>query len=192
MCNAVDAGAERKRLNFSHLALQRFAFMADHGYRVAGTELTIVRFQKDDLVAAVYHGRSSYEVGFEIGRGDEQFSLSGLIRAVDADAAARYRNPVATTPSALAEALELVAELVERYGQQALAGDAGFFQELRHKRRTWTEEYALDVLADQVRPRAEAAFREGRYREAAELYERMSARLTPAEQKKLSAARKRS
>ena len=192
MCNAGDVDAERKRLNFSDLAVQRFAFMADRGYRVAGTEPTIVHFRKGDLVAAVYHGRRSYQVGFEIGRGDEQFSVYELVQVADADAAERLRIPASTTPSALAESLRLIAELVERYGQQALAGNAGFFEALRQQRRTWAREYSHDVLAGQVRPKAAAAFRERRYREAAALYEQMSARLTPAEQKKLAAARKRS
>jgi hypothetical protein len=49
----------------------------------------------------------------------------------------------------------------------------------------------MDVLASHVRPKTEAAFRERRYREAADLYEKIRARLTPTEVKKLEFARKR-
>jgi len=47
------------------------------------------------------------------------------------------------------------------------------------------------VLEGQLRPKADDAFRRGDYREAAELYERIQPRLTPAEKKKLSIARQR-
>jgi hypothetical protein len=42
-----------------------------------------------------------------------------------------------------------------------------------------------------LRPRADEAFRRGNYQEAAELYERIRPRLTPAELKKLAVARER-
>ena len=42
-----------------------------------------------------------------------------------------------------------------------------------------------------MRPKAEEAFRNGDYRRAAELYEEIVPRLTPAEAKKLALARKR-
>jgi hypothetical protein len=52
-------------------------------------------------------------------------------------------------------------------------------------------EYALDVLVNQLRPKAEEAFRRGDYRNAAELYERIRSRLTAAELKKLAIATER-
>ena len=63
---------------------------------------------------------------------------------------------------------------------------------LRRQRESWSVDYALDVLAEQIRPQAEAAFRGRQYREAAKLYERIAKRLTPTELKKLGMARRRS
>jgi hypothetical protein len=118
--------------------------------------------------------------------------MSALVRAADTAKADRYRNPVATTPAELARGLKQLADLVKQYGDRALRDDPAFFSDLRRQRKSWSESYALDVLAEQIRPKAGAAFRDGRYREAVELYERIATRLSPAEQRKLAAARKRS
>ena len=185
-------GNDRTRFDFANVVRQRFAFLADYGFHETESLPTIVRYRRGDLDLNVYHGRQSYEIGLQVGHADEQFSMSELVRAADPEAAERYRNAAATTPAALASGLERLAELVVRYGDRALRDDPGFFADLRRQRQFWAETYALDVLAAQTRPKAEAAFRDGRYREAAELYERIAARLSPAEKAKLAAARKRS
>jgi hypothetical protein len=58
---------------------------------------------------------------------------------------------------------------------------------LEDHRKSWSEGYALDVLEKQLRPKAQAAFQQGNYREAAELYERIRPRLSAAEEKKTGA-----
>lgn len=187
-----QASAERRRLNFPHVVGQAFSFLEDAGFHEIEATPTIVRYRKDDLVCNVYHGRRSYELGFQIGPEGEEYPVSALIRASDPAAYDQYRTPVATTPAQLASGIKQLADLVRRYGQQALRGDATFFAELRRQQKVWAEAYALDVLAQQIRPKAEAAFREKRYREAAELYAKIGPRLTATEQKKLEVARRRS
>jgi hypothetical protein len=140
----------------------------------------------------VYHGRQSYELGFEIGRVGVKYSISELIRATDPETARQYHSFAATTQSALTEGLAQLEGLVKRYGRRALQGDAEFFVALDNQRKSWADRYALEVLEGQLRPRADEAFRRGNYREAAELYERIRSRLTPAELKKLVIARARS
>ena len=191
MSNSPEVGRERTRLNFPHVVLQGFAFVANSGFTQVEALPTIVRYRKDDTELDVYHGRKSWEIGVEINRSGERFSMSEIIRASDPGAAESYRNPTALTIGDVQTGVEKVARALQRYGEQALRGDAEFFAELKRQRQAWSDAYSLDVLAEQIRPRADAAFREGRYREAAELYERISARLSPAEQKKLAAAQKR-
>lgn len=187
-----QASTERRRLNFPHIVGQAFSFLEDMGFHEIEATPTIVRYQKDDLICNIYHGRHSYELGFEIEHEGEQYSISALIRAVDPAAGLKYRNTMTATPAVLASGIKQLAVLVRQYGERALRNDPAFFAELRRQQKAWAEAYALDVLARQIRPKAEAAFRAGRYREAAELYAKIGPRLSPTEQKKLEAARKRS
>jgi hypothetical protein len=192
MAATSHTGADRTRLNFPEVVTQRFGFLADYGYSAYEITPTMVKYRKGDLTIEIYYGRSSYEVGFELGRGDERYALSQLIRASDPTAAEQYRNWSATTPHELTAAVDRLVKLVTQYGEPALRGAPDCFDQLRHQQSSWSERYALDVLEQQVRPKAELAFRESRYREAADLYERIRERLSAAELKKLDIARKRS
>jgi hypothetical protein len=186
-----EIGPERTRLNFANAASKSFSFLGDRGFAVVESLPTLVRFRKDELEARVYHGRRSFEVGFEIVRDGDRYSISELIRAADRDEGDRYRNYTATTPEGIAEALARLKELVGRYGERALRGDPEFFATLRNLRQEWMENYSLDVLAGQLRPKADAAFRSGDYRQAAELYEKIRPRLSASELKKLALAKQR-
>lgn len=192
MSAADQASAGRAGLGFPEIVRRRFAFLAASGFSEVEALPTIVRYQRGGIDLNVYHGRQSYEVGLQLGREGEQYSMSELISAADPIAAEEYRNPAATTQAGLVSGVERLAELLRRYGDRALRDDPEFFAGLRRQRKSWARDYELDVRAGQIRPKAEAAFREGRYREAAELYEQIAPRLSPAEQAKLAAARKRS
>lgn len=183
---------ERVRLGFAEIVRREFAFLADFGFAEVESSPTIVRYQKGDLDLNVYHGRQSYEIGMQLGHGDEQVSMEQLIRVTDPAGWQKYRVYVATNPAGVVSGVTRLAELARRYGDRALRDAPEFFADLRRQRESWKDAFALDVLERQTRPKAEAAFREGRYREAAELYERITARLSPAEKAKLAAARKRS
>jgi hypothetical protein len=184
-------GPEQTRLNFVDAVTRTFAFLTNLGFLRTEASPTIVRYRKGDVEADVYHGRQSFELGFEIGRGGVKFSMSELIRATDPETARQYRNFAATTQSALTEGLARLEGLAKRYGQQALQGDPEFFVALENQRKSWAAAYELEVLEGQLRPKAREAFRQGNYREAAELYERIRPCLTPAELKKLKIARER-
>lgn len=191
VCAIDNIGPERTRLNFAHAVSESFLFLDDLGFSRIESLPTLVRFRKDNLEINIYHGRRSFEVGFEILHHGERYSISELIRVTDVEAAERYRNFATTTPQGVIEGLMQLKELVQRYGGPALRGDPEFFSALKNQRKTWAEGYALDVLARQLRPKAEAAFRQGHYREAAELYEKIRASLSAAELKKLQLARDR-
>jgi hypothetical protein len=186
-----QVGRERTRLNFADAVSKRFAFLCGLGFCEEESLPTLVRYRKDDLEVAVYHGRRSFEIGFEIARLGVRYSIGELIRAADREKAAQYRNYAATTPRGIAEGLVQLEGLVKQYGERALGGDPAFFAALAQQRKSWAEEYALDVLASQLRPQAEAAFRSGNYRQAADIYQRIRPRLCAAELKKLALAKER-
>ena len=187
----MEIGRERTRLNFADAVHKQFAFLGEHGFTEVESLPSIVRYQKGDLEIDVYHGRQSFEVGFGIARKGTRYSLSELIRAVDPAAAEQYRNETATTPAGIVDTLARLQDAVLRFGRRALRDDDEYYAALESQRKSWAEGYALDVLEAQVRPKADAAFRSGDYRQAAEFYEKIRARLSAAELKKLELARDR-
>lgn len=188
----IATGLELARFNFSNVVEEKFAFLHDFGFTKIETLPTIVRYRKDDIEIDVYHGRQSYEIGFGIACHGERYSISEFIQVIDPKIAEEFRNPTATTQDGLADSLAKVERLVRHYCIQALQGNPEVFVVLERQRKSWAKKYELEVLAGQLRPKAHTAFRLGRYREAAELYERIRPLLSPVELKKLAVAEERS
>jgi hypothetical protein len=191
MSASDKVSSERARLNFANAVTERFGFVTDLGFSVTELSPTMVRYRKGNVELDVYHGRQSYELGFGVERDGVRYSLSDLIRTVDLEAGEQYRNFAATTQDGIVQGITQLVELVKRYAGPALRSDPEFFGALETQRKSWAEGYALDVLAGQLRPKADEAFRRGNYREASELYGRIQSLLTPAELKKLTLAKKR-
>jgi|HubBroStandDraft_6_1064221.scaffolds.fasta_scaffold00028_75 hypothetical protein len=183
--------SDRAQLDFAVSARRAFAFVGRFGFHEVGSSATDVRYAKADLLANVYHGRQSYEIDFEIGRGHELYGTGELLRAANSETADQYRNYAARTPKTLVSGLDRLARVVLRDGYLALRGDEAFFDLLRKQRAASAAAFSLKVRASQLRPKAEAAFREQRYHEAAELYGQFLPCLSPAERFKLDLARRR-
>jgi len=181
----------RLHFNFDLKVKETFLFLLDQDFSVIEELPTLIRYKKDGIEVDVFHGRQSYEIGAGISGFGTRYAMSEIIRAIDPEVARRYRDAVATTPEAVASALEELGSLMKSYGSRALSGDPQFFSELGQQRKIWSEDYALDVLAEQVRPKATDAFRRGDYATAAKLYTRIRSRLSPAEIKKLALAKAR-
>ncbi len=182
---------DRSHLHFERKVRSAFTFLEDLGFVEVEALPTLVRYGKDCVEVDVYHGRQSYEVGAGVTGFGTRYAMSEIIRASDPEVAKGYRNTVATTPERVAAGLEELSSLLKCYGTAALQGDSQFFSVLEKKRKQWSEEYALDVLADLLRPQADEAFRRGDYLTAAELFGRIRTRLSPAETKKLALAEER-
>jgi len=186
-----DSNRERARLGFADAARRNFGFLVAMGFAEVGSTPTMIRYQRGGLELAVYHGRRSFELGFEAARRGERYSIEELIRVEDPGLAGTYRNFVATTPDEVDAGLVRLGDLVSRHCERALSDDPAFYTKLEAQRKTWAESFALDVLAAQMRPQAEAAFRSGDYRKAAELYERIRPVLSATELKRLTLAKAR-
>lgn len=183
--------ANRANLHFEKHVRVAFKFLEDIGFVEVEILPTLVRYLKAGVEVDVYHGRHSYEVGAGITGFGTRYAMSEIIRGSDQQAANRYRNAVVTTEEGLAESLEELSLQMEHYGSPALQGSSEFFSLLDNQRKQWAEEYALDVLAEQLRPQAHEAFQRGDYSIALELFSRIQARLSAAELKKLAIAKTR-
>lgn len=111
--SAPSGGAGR--LGFVALVMKHFAFLLRLGFAVVRREETFVRFERDTVFVNVYHGRSSYQVGLELGRIQEgdTYSLYEVLSAVAPGDIQRARCQ-ATDPAVLERCLAAIAETVER------------------------------------------------------------------------------
>jgi hypothetical protein len=184
-------GRDRQRLNFAHHVERKFRFLTESGFVPFEMLPTIVTYKKGDVSVKVFHGRRSFEMGIEVCFGADSYSLSEIIRSVDIEEWDRFRNPTARTNAEVASGLDRLIDVFNRYGLPALRGGAIYFADLKEKRKAGLKAYALEVRADQIRLKASAAFREGRYADAVALYENIASVLSNVEKKRLAIARKR-
>lgn len=185
--NELDM-TDRSLFHFIPSVRGAFSFLMDAGFTEVEALPTLVRYRKDDIEIDVHHGRQSYEIGCGFTVAGARYSLSDFMRVGDPDLAKYYRFRAATSPESVATGLEDLSVMVQRYGAAVLSGDLQFLVIVSERREQWLKEYSLDRRAEQIRPQAESAFRQGDYAKAAELYGLMRERLSPAEAKKLAFA----
>lgn len=179
---------DRSHLSFENQVRKWFAFLNNFGFSEIEALPTLVRYQNGDVEVDIYHGRQSYEIGAGITFSGTRFAMSELLHASDPEALMEFRYATATTPEGVCSALEELSSLMKRYGNVVLKGESQFISTLEKQREQWSKDYALDVLARQLRPKASEAFRQKKYSTAADLYSRIRERLSPAEVKKLNFA----
>lgn len=181
--------SSRTCLNFAKEVRKAFAFLGELGFFEIEALPTLVRYQKDSIEVDVYHGRQSYEIGASVTAFGSRYEISEIIRHI-APEVEKYVRYSATTSEGVVAGLSDLGLLMKRYGRLALDGDPDLFLALERERKSWSAEYALDVLADQLRPLASEAFRRKDYTTSAKLYARIRERLSETEIKKLSIAEK--
>lgn len=187
----------RARLGFEQAVRSRFEFLETHyGMRVVQSEPTLVRYESEALFVNVYHGRSSYELAFEVGRksNDDElerpFRPDDFIRLSDPEQAKALRYFAATTFEEVERGVERLAADFRGKAERAFT-NADLFETMKRARLAAASEYADDVHERQTRPKAEAAFRRGDFAKAARLYESFESRLAPSERRKLEISRRK-
>lgn len=187
---------DRAALAFPEVVCSEFDFLIKNRFRCVRIEPTFVRYESDKIFINVYHGRTSYELGLEVGplmtavEPDLGYSFSALLSLAAPPEAATYRNFIAKTPTALKTGVLLLREKFQACGWEILRADPDIFVKLKAQRAQSSEAFAMEVRARQVRPKAEAAFRRKNYEEALRLYDSIRSNLSAVELKKLEYARK--
>ena len=189
--NPID-NADRRSLGFAKEVREHFSFLeVQRGFKCIRQEKTSVRYESADVYVNVYHGRSSFEIGVEIGNksSEHSFNLEALVALFDKELSREYWAAGGRTAEAVRRALKKQAEGLSRYGGSALSGHQSIFDRLEQLRTDRSAAMVLDSKAYQIRPKAEAAFRSGDYKEAVKLYSSIEAALSPIERKKLQLAK---
>lgn len=194
MCERKQNITDRSTLRFVEAAQEAFRFLLNCGFKLQNADATILRYASEKVFVNVYHGRSSYELGVEVGRFSSKHcetrghSLSALMRLKNPRKKEGFKNLVATTPKEVKIGIQKLAKEFISCGDEVLKGDDVVFKTLERQRHDWSLAFAAEVSYRQVSPRAEEAFRQQDYRRAADLYKSIKGKLTPMELKKLEYA----
>jgi len=188
---------DRAQLGFAEAVLTAFDFLVEsYGFRVTRAEPTLVRFESQRVFVNIYHGRSSYELGLEIGRligesgeGEHPFSLDTILMLDGA------QNPPkalfqASTSQDVNDCVHKLASLVRKYAASALAGDNLTFKRLAEIRAKMSAEIHHAMRLRDIRAEADQAWKERNYPRVLELYESVKSDLTASEVKKLEYAQR--
>lgn len=188
----------REILGFKEEVLSTFSFLIEeYGFQIIETKPTFVRFESPLVFVNVYHGRLSSELGLEIGpikqsssRLESRYSLSDILDSVDKRKEENYTFFQASTKERVKKYVAKAAELVRKYGVDALKGDSATFERLRAIQAHNSQDYLKEIKLGRIRPKAEEAFRRKDYSKVVELLEPVRAELRPSELKKLEYSKK--
>jgi hypothetical protein len=191
-----SGNSDRTQLHFREEAEVAFRFLErDYGFRLVENDETSLRYESPEGVFVnVYHGRSSYELKFEVGRldsaaTDERFypvdfvELSGVseesfFQASNAERVRRY--------------LPELARVLAEHGSSALRGDPFVFKRLRDIQASRSDSLLLSWKLADARAEADAAWRDKNYSRVVQAYEPLKEHLMPSERKKLDYAKSHS
>lgn len=195
----TSPGPDRARLAFAEQALSAFDFLKkEYDFHVVEAEPTFVRYESPSVFVNIYHGRASFELGFEVGRlsdetGKEEqpYSLSMIIELMGAQDETGYTFLQASTQERVKEFVPKLASLVKSYAASALKGDPSTFKQLAVTRSQMSDQLHKDMKLRDVREQAAKAWQTKNYVKLADLYESIFEDLTPAEIKKLDYVNKR-
>jgi hypothetical protein len=203
----------RRELGFSQAVESEFEFLKESGFEMTHVEPTLVRFETDRVFVNVYHGRSSYIIGVEIGtinpadqgwepdRFDsvvplrpaplsEKFTIWEVARAAGASDVHENTFLQASSKQGIAHCVRRIADFVKRYGEMALNGDAAFFTRVREVQTQESRHFLARGRLSYLQTQLNEAWHGKDYRRFVQLLEPLESDLPPAERRRLEYARK--
>lgn len=207
----TEPNPDRSKLRFEESVLSAFAFLTapGYGFKCAASDVTLVRYESATVFVNIYHGRSSYELGCEIGlrvgrdgaplghESEEEYPEEGFtiweIARLEGAAGIDDRTFLqASTSERVEQLVSQLARLVRTHAASALRGDPTYYASLRHARTSWFENYTTDSRLERARADVARAWQRKNYAEVVRFFEPLGDELTPAESKKLEYARRHS
>jgi hypothetical protein len=186
-------------LGFIDKVLSSFKFLINvYGFRCVKIEPTLIRYESNYIFINIYHGRSSFELGVEIGKLEKVFGLQEnwytigeIMDLMGVRDTLGFTIFQASTCDRMQMLVPKLAEYVREYAKSIFEGNLHIFEELRELRHRKSNEYIKEMNLGRIREIAEKAWHEKDYIKMIEIYTSMKDDLTSVESKKLAYAQKR-
>lgn len=125
----TEPGSDRGKLGFKEAVLSNFDFLKSFGLKPKQAGPTFVRYESKTTFVDVYHGRSSFEMGIDVGRRDrpEKYSLGYLVSragksAWDTEGFSRGTIFQVSSYEAVQRTAKEIAQLLKKYGSSSCVG----------------------------------------------------------------------
>jgi hypothetical protein len=179
--------------------LSAFSFLStDYSFTCVTVEDTFVRYESESIFINIYHGRSSYELGVEIGKleknsglPEDWYTIGEIMDLIGVREKLKFTFFQASTRDRIQMLVPKLAEYVREYAKPILNGDIQLFDKLHDLRQRKSDSYLKDMKLRRIREKAEIAWHEKNYSELIALYKSMRDDLSQVEAKKLEYAQKR-
>lgn len=186
-------GPERARFRFSEFVLDAFGYLvSEFGYAVSKTDVTFVSWFGPGGEVRLYHGRGSYEVGFEMvfPGTDEVFSLYDLLVGVGESSRAVEVSNAGSTPERMQETVGQLAEIARDTLPAVLRGDRETLDRIRSTTQERERAARSEIQIEQVRAECARAWKAQAYDEYVRLLDdlRKLTDLTAVEEKRFQIA----
>jgi len=185
----------RDRLGFVDAVRRSFGFLtSEFGFTIVTQTPTMVRFEGDRAVVQVFHGRSSYTLGVEIGlktppQGREvRYSLRELVTLDKNIADVNYGEYQISSAAKLPAFVEQLAELTRLVAVKALEGDREIFESLAEQQHREGRVLTDASTAMSLRERAGNAWQSRDFASVVEVYTALAS-LETVEMKQSETAR---
>lgn len=169
--SGMTPGSDRRSaLGFVDAVLERFAFLEPFGLLLSKFEPTFVRYESEERFVNVFHGRSSYEIGVEVGRwvdtkdgvAVETYPLAYLDAIREQDSGPTVRGLTAVSREQVASFVAEVAGWAQVLLPNALTPSSDqVFAELQAEVVRESQLYLQRKRSEVLRERAGLAWREG-------------------------------
>lgn len=184
----------REELQFPKLVIRYFKFLErDFNFIVSRTTNTLVRYQSELLFINIYHGRNSYEIGFELGvigsLNTAVYDLPVILKTlVPAYKGLLYFQ--ASNYADLKDCIKTISRIVIEYCKEALYGKELVLAEINNTYNTINKEATKLYSIKPIQDKALQAWQRKDYFEVVRLYTSIENEINQLERQRLIFARK--
>lgn len=195
---AFASDPSRMQLGFAQVVESNFDFLVKQfGYRIVYSQPTFVRYETKRTFVNIYHGRSSYELGVEIGywikvRGKvaERKFMLGEVVALDHDPiAVGYRDYSARDKESVARFIKQLADWTQQFGSKALNGDPATLDALKAQSARQSQALMDGWKASKLRKAANEAWHRKDWARLIDIYAELETEVKTIELKQSERAR---
>jgi hypothetical protein len=174
----------RELLGFAEAVVRHIEpLVTSLGFHRTNMSCYAVVYESPIVSLKVVHDRLSYGIGLGFQRIENPSERCSLDDILASDG--KYRSFQASTPGRVNMVIAEIADLLRRYGAEALMGDAETYNRLIKEAEARSDVYTKKVVQQPIRIAAEVAWQRQDYTKVREFYESIAEDLTTVEKKRL-------